>query len=71
MRFGRLTAAELIEILSAPFFKSIETSFTEQIPPPTVNGISIASATFKTSFDSVLRFCSVADISKNTNSSAL
>ena len=38
-----LTAAELIETLSAPFFNKISTSFTELIPPPTVKGISIAS----------------------------
>ena len=42
----------------------------DEIPPPTVKGILTCSATFKTMSCIVLRFSSVAAISRKTNSSA-
>ena len=70
IRFGFLTAAELIDTLSAPFLSNTFASFRDETPPPTVKGISRASATLKTRSERVFLFCSVAEISKKTNSSA-
>ena len=67
---GRFIAEEFIDILSAPNFKSLSTSSIEEIPPPTVNGILTCSATFKTISKVVFLPSSVAEISKNTSSSA-
>ncbi len=67
---GFLTADEFIDTLSAPFCNRTSTSSTEEIPPPTVNGIFTFSATLYTKSANVLRFCSVAEMSKKTNSSA-
>ena len=39
IKSGRMTAAELIDILSAPAPNKAETSESEDIPPPTVKGI--------------------------------
>src|SRR5690606_34925133 len=65
-----LTAEEFTDTLSAPHLSSVSTSSTEEIPPPTVNGIFTFLATPKTKSFNVLRPSSVADISKNTSSSA-
>ena len=46
INFGFLTAAELIDTLSAPDLKISEISATFLIPPPTVSGIKIFSAVF-------------------------
>jgi len=59
-----------METLSAPEFNNISTSSTDDIPPPTVNGIFTFSATCITNSANVFLFCSVAVISKKTNSSA-
>jgi hypothetical protein len=70
IKFGFFTADELIETLSAPDFNNKSTSSTDEIPPPTVNGIFTCWATRSTKFNKVLRFSSVAEISKKINSSA-
>ena len=67
---GFFTAEELIETLSAPFCNKISTSSTDEIPPPTVNGILMVAATLRTKSTKVLLRSSVAEISKKTNSSA-
>ncbi len=67
---GRLTADELMDTLSAPFLRSMSTSATLLIPPPTVKGMSTVAATFSTKSAMVFLPCSVADMSKNTSSSA-
>ena len=67
---GRLIAEELIETLSAPDFSRTSTSSTDEMPPPTVKGILTCSATFSTISKVVFRASKVAEISKNTNSSA-
>ena len=70
IKAAKLTAEEFIDTLSAPDFNNNSTSSTEDIPPPTVNGMFTCSATFNTKSSNVLRRSSVAEISKNTNSSA-
>src|SRR5690606_32647156 len=70
INWGFFTAAELIDTLSAPFCRRISTSSTEEIPPPTVKGMSISSATLSTRSAKVRRCSSVAEISRNTSSSA-
>ena len=70
MSCGFFIAEELMETLSAPFLSRISTSSTDEIPPPTVNGIFTFSATLNTNSARVFRFSSVAEISKNTSSSA-
>ena len=67
---GFFTAPVLIATLSAPFSKISLACCNVFTPPPTVNGISITSATFATK-DFIVSRCSVdAVISRKTNSSA-
>ena len=70
MMMGLFTAAELIEILSAPAARRRYTSSKVDMPPPTVKGMLISLATCVTSAARVLRLSTVAVMSKNTNSSA-
>ena len=70
IKFGFFNAAELIETLSAPASSNLSTSSTLEMPPPTVNGILMFSATRITIFAKVLRFSYDAVISRNTSSSA-
>ena len=67
---GFLTAPVLIATLSAPFRRISRACCKVFTPPPTVNGISITSATFLTRLLIVSRCCSEAVISRNTSSSA-
>ena len=67
---GRLIAAEFTPTLSAPDFRRISTPSLVLTPPPTVNGMSICSATDRTISMVVERDSKVAVMSKNTNSSA-
>src|SRR6476469_9930455 len=65
-----LTAAELIETLSAPDRRSILMSSMVRTPPPTVSGMKQASAVRRTTSSMVPRFSWVAVMSRKHNSSA-
>ena len=67
---GSDTAEELIDTLSAPRASSASTSFSLEIPPPTVNGMSMARATLSTQRVIVPRRSALAVMSRNTSSSA-
>src|SRR3954451_14852256 len=64
------TAAELIEILSAPASNSWRISSIERTPPPTVSGMKQASAVRRTTSRIVLRFSWLAVMSRKQSSSA-
>src|SRR3954462_12575245 len=66
----RLTAAELIETLSAPERSSTLMSSTVRTPPPTVSGMKQASAVRLTTSSMVPRFSWVAVMSRKQSSSA-
>src|SRR6266404_5438109 len=66
----RLTAAELIETLSAPERNNVRISSTVRTPPPTVSGMKQASAVRRTTSSMVPRFSWVAVMSRKHNSSA-
>src|ERR1700722_9893534 len=66
----RLTAAELIEALSAPERSSVLMSSTVRTPPPTVNGMKQASAVRRTTSNMIPRFSWVAVMSRKQSSSA-
>src|SRR6185436_1463218 len=65
-----LTAAELIETLSAPYRSSVLISSMVRTPPPTVSGMKQASAVRRTTSSMVPRFSWVAVMSRKHNSSA-
>src|SRR6267378_2145361 len=65
-----LTAAELIETLSAPYRSSVLMSSMVRTPPPTVSGMKQASAVRRTTSSMVPRFSWVAVMSRKHNSSA-
>src|SRR5512135_239969 len=67
---GSRTAAVLTATLSAPARRTCPASSTERIPPPTVNGMKTESATRPTISRVVRRSSCVAEMSRNTNSSA-
>src|SRR5665213_3172778 len=66
----RLTAALLIDTLSAPERSSTRISSTVRTPPPTVSGMKQASAVRRTTSSMVPRFSWVAVMSRKHNSSA-
>src|SRR5579872_2874347 len=66
----RLTAAELIETLSAPKRSNVVMSSMVRTPPPTVNGMKQASAVRRTTSSMMPRFSWVAVISRKHSSSA-
>src|SRR5665213_1728792 len=66
----RLTAALLIDTLSAPARSSTRISSTVRTPPPTVSGMKQASAVRRTTSSMVPRFSWVAVMSRKHNSSA-
>src|SRR3954447_17660365 len=66
----RLTAALLMETLSAPDRSSVRMSSMVRTPPPTVSGMKQASAVRRTTSSMVPRFSWVAVISRKHNSSA-
>ena len=67
---GSLTAAELMDILSAPALSISLKSSMPLMPPPTVKGINTFSAVLRTTSIIVFRPSWVAVISRNTISSA-
>src|SRR5947207_1699214 len=67
---GDVTAAEFRLTLSAPERSASITSLVEPMPPPTVNGTKSCSAVRRTTASSVARFSAVAEMSRNTSSSA-
>src|ERR1700722_3465270 len=66
----RLTAAELIEALSAPDRSKVLMSSTVRTPPPTVSGMKQASAVRRTTSSMMPRFSWVAVMSRKQSSSA-
>ena len=68
--FGFLTAAVLIETLSAPAWSMRRTSSTTEIPPPTVSGMKTCSAVRDSTSRISLRFSWDAVMSRKTSSSA-
>ena len=63
-------AEVLIETLSAPARSNRSTSSTLRMPPPTVSGMKTCSAVRRTTSRVVSRPATLAEISKNVNSSA-
>src|SRR5678816_1152041 len=66
----RLTAAVLIDTLSAPQASSLRMSSTVRTPPPTVSGMKQASAVRRTTSKMVSRFSWLAVMSRKVSSSA-
>ena len=67
---GSRTAAVLTVTLSAPARSAAPASATARMPPPTVNGMKIDSATRPTISSMVCRASWLAEMSRNTSSSA-
>jgi len=67
---GSRTAAVFTDTLSAPARSAPPASATERMPPPTVNGMKIESATRATISRVVRRSSGLAEMSRNTSSSA-
>jgi hypothetical protein len=65
------SAAVLTDILSAPLSNNTRTSSTEEMPPPTVNGILMRCAILSTRAANVFLFSFVAVMSRKTSSSGL
>ena len=63
-------AAVFTATLSAPARSRPSASRTERTPPPTVNGMKIASATRRTISSTMARASDDAVMSRNTSSSA-
>ena len=70
MSWGVLTAAELRLTFSAPAWIRRVASSMVRIPPPTVNGMKISSATRRTMSSMIARPSWLAEMSRNTSSSA-
>jgi hypothetical protein len=68
--FRALTAAELIETLSAPASSNLRTSSTVRTPPPTVSGMKQCSAVRATTSKIVSRLSEDAVMSRKQSSSA-
>ncbi len=67
---GRLTAAELIDTLSAPASSRRRMFSLLRTPPPTVSGMKQRSAVRATTSKIVSRFSWLAVMSRNVSSSA-
>ena len=67
---GFITAAELIDTLSAPAFSAFLISSTDDIPPPTQRGTVNLSAVSVTMLSIVFLPSTDAEMSKNVTSSA-
>jgi len=67
---GERTAAVFTETLSAPARSAAPASVTERMPPPTVKGMKIDSATRDTMSSVVRRASGLAEMSRKTSSSA-
>jgi len=67
---GFRKAALLVDILLAPASRTAAAEETSEIPPPTVNGTVVTSATFLTTSRIVDRFSTVAVMSSRASSSA-
>jgi hypothetical protein len=67
---GVRTAAELMLTFSAPAWTSRAASSSVRMPPPTVNGMKMASATRRTMSSTMSRPSWLAVMSRNTSSSA-
>ena len=67
---GRSTAAVLMLTLSAPARSARATSSAPRMPPPIVSGMKSRSAVRRATSSSVSRSSSVAEMSRNTISSA-
>ena len=67
---GVLTAAELMLTFSAPAWMSRVASSRVRMPPPTVNGMKISSATRRTTSSMMSRPSWLALMSRKTSSSA-
>ena len=70
IKLGSLTAAVLMETLSAPALSKLLMSDKSLTPPPTVRGIKTFSAVRLTTSKIIFLFSALAVISKNTSSSA-
>ncbi len=65
-----LTAAVLIDTLSAPARRRLRISAIVRMPPPTVSGMKHSAAVRRTASSSVPRFSWLAVMSRKHNSSA-
>ena len=70
IRYGLSIAAEFTDTLSAPSLNIALKSSTVLMPPPTVNGINMFSATRLTISTTIFLWSEDAVISRNTSSSA-
>ena len=70
IRSGFVTAAVLIETLSAPALRTSLMMLISLMPPPTVKGMKTSSATFETRSISIPRLSELAVMSRKTSSSA-
>ena len=70
IRSGLVTAAVLIETLSAPALKTSLMILMSLMPPPTVKGMKTSSATLETRSMRMPRLSELAVMSRKTSSSA-